>query len=187
LEAPHSIASPYAGNDHAHAVATLPASSPTNLRALDFLSDVAGLLRNTSPHVVVHVLGASTGPGAGIVRYQGHVASVQPWLDHADACLLPYPPDAAPGGSKNKLLEALARGRRVVSTPEGLGGLEEAGDWAGVQVAAANPTAFAEAVIESVRPGAPTLDPKRGQIRDRYRWDRLSLEVAAALKPLASA
>src|SRR3954463_5841993 len=89
-------------------------------------------------------------------------SELQPWLDHADACLLPYPDDAALfGGPRNKLIEYLVRARTIVTTPEGLRGFGEAADWKGVYVADPEPEAFARVIVAAVQPGAETLEQSR--------------------------
>jgi hypothetical protein len=146
-----------------HAVSTLPnGGNPSNARALEFLSRVAGELDGRTPDVRANVLGSSHGPGAPLVRYHGVQSELLPWIAHADACLMPYPDDAALcGGARNKLLEFLARGRAVVTTAEGLRGLRQAESDPRVFVAAAEPLAFAETVLRAVggqRPvSAPTI------------------------------
>jgi hypothetical protein len=135
-----------------HAVSTLPnGGNPSNARALEFLSGVARELDGKTPDVRTDVLGSSDGPGSPLVRYHGVQPELLPWIVHADACLLPYPDDAALcGGARNKLLEFLARGRTVVTTPEGLRGLRSAESDPKVFVAAAEPRAFAETVLRAV-------------------------------------
>jgi glycosyltransferase involved in cell wall biosynthesis len=188
LDAPRADASPYNGPGLAHALATLPMSSATSRRALEFLGDVASRLDELDAPVEVHVVGTDDGPRARALRYHGILPVLRPWLDHADVCLLPYPADAMhSGGSKNKFLEYLARGRRVVSTPEGVRGLEEAADWEGVEVVPFDAGAFADAIVEAGKPGAPALDESRTLVSTRYRWDVLAEELARALRRTLSA
>src|SRR5207245_3260760 len=47
-------------------------------------------------------------------------------IDSADVTILPYPASAICGGVRNKCLEFMARGRPVISTPEGMRGLTSA-------------------------------------------------------------
>ncbi len=188
IEQPPSDESPFSTDRRGpHAIATLPSSaSPSNRRALEFLCAVGHRLNRSSSAPVLHVLGTDRGPACSHVRYEGVQPDLLPWIECADVCLLPYPSDAMLfGGAKNKLLEYLARGRRIVTTPEGLRGLEEAAEWTGVQVVADDPDAFARAVKAAVDPSAPTISEGRNAVRDRLRWDVLAQDVVHELQRVA--
>jgi glycosyltransferase involved in cell wall biosynthesis len=193
LDAPH-YDSPYEGAGP-FALASMPVStSDTNDVAMPFLADVARELDARAPHLRVHVLGRAGGPASELMRYhplrpavfepQRYRVDMLPFIDHADVCLLPFPTERGFVylGARNKLLDFLARAKRVVTTPEGLKGLEEVGDWAGVRVAEDDPTAFAGAVAESVAHGAPRLDDARTEIHERLRWDVLGRSVGCSLE-----
>ncbi|HEX2234048.1 MAG TPA: glycosyltransferase [Thermoleophilaceae bacterium] len=187
FEAPRAPVAPFDGEPAAaHALAILPAaSSASNRRALEFLGEIARELDKRVPDLALHVVGTDDGPQAGVLRYHG-LQQVGAWLDHADVCLLPYPSDAMHfGGSKYKLMEYLARGRRIVSTPEGTRGLEEVGDWDAVTVVPYEPAAFAEGVARAIQPDAPSLEEKRSEV-SRYRWDVLARELARGLQEIAA-
>ena len=188
LEAPlRESRSPYGDGAGTHAVAVVPGEqTDANLRALDFLARSALALEQEQDPPSLHVVGSAEGPSARLLRYEGFQEDLLPWLEHADACLLPYPADAALcGGARNKLLEALARGRRLVTTREGLRGVEEAASWEGVEVAADDPPGFAAALVRATGAGAPTLDERRPALRRRLRWDARAEELADALGALA--
>ncbi|WP_432541735.1 glycosyltransferase [Kineococcus sp. SYSU DK002] len=63
----------------------------------------------------------ATGEPGG-VEFHSDVASVDPFYERADVCVVPL---LSGGGTKIKLVEALSRGRAVVTTTLGLEGLEE--------------------------------------------------------------
>ncbi|WP_432510346.1 glycosyltransferase [Kineococcus sp. SYSU DK001] len=63
----------------------------------------------------------ATGEPGG-VEFHSDVASVDPFYEQADVCVVPL---LSGGGTKIKLVEALSRGRAVVTTTLGLEGLEE--------------------------------------------------------------
>ena len=169
------------------ALAVMPgASSPANRQAIQLLHDVALELRQHAQDVTIHVLGTAEGPQASNVVYHG-IQPVGAWIDHADVCLLPYPSHAIHyGGAKNKLLEYLARGRRIVSTAEGIRGLEEVGEWPGVTVADGDAGALATAIALACAPGAPALDPARTAVRERLRWDVLGEGLVSVLRDVAA-
>jgi glycosyltransferase involved in cell wall biosynthesis len=56
------------------------------------------------------------------VEFHSDVAAVDPFYERADVCVVPL---LSGGGTKIKLVEALSRGRAVVTTSLGLEGLEE--------------------------------------------------------------
>jgi glycosyltransferase involved in cell wall biosynthesis len=170
-----------------HAVATLPVSAwPANEQALAFLLDAAEVLHQRAPDARIHVLGTAAGPAGPGLTYEGLVPELLPWLHHADACLLPYPPTAgACGGARNKLLEYLARGRAVVTTREGLRGLEEAGGWPGVVVAPDDAPGYATALAAALGNGHADAAAAREDLGRRLRWDVLAGEVETLLRSVA--
>lgn len=107
--------------------------------AMDYGPNKAGLrwfLDEVWPRVLVQVPDArfsavgrgmaashprATGEPAG-VAFHSDVASVDPFYEQADVCVVPL---LSGGGTKIKLVEALSRGRAVVTTGLGLEGLEE--------------------------------------------------------------
>lgn len=185
LRSARAGASPYCHDGGFHATATLPgAASPSNARALEFLEAVALEVRRREHPTTIHVVGCTAGPGEQVLRYEGFQPDLRPWLDHADALLLPYPPEASLcGGARNKLVEYLARGRTIVSTVEGLRGLREAGSWPGVHVAGDDAASFASALCAAVTPSAGTLDAKA--MTARLGWDTLSRTALNALSACA--
>ena len=188
LAAPVSGSSPYDDQAGAHAMTTLPAAiTPSNDRARRFLEAVDEELRRRSAPVTLHVIGgghAKDGPG---LQFHGYQPELTPWIDHADACLLPYPPDAALcGGPRNKLLEYLARGRSIVTTEEGTRGLEEVADWPGVHVAGDEPATFAAAVAAAIEGHDGGLEARQARIRARLEWDTLAAQVAEVLSSAAA-
>jgi len=183
LESQRGI-TPFGGQPEArHVVAVIPSSSaPANVVALKFLRECASIMSTEDQPIVFHVLGSRRGPGDDGLVYHGTRTqpALKPWVAHADACLLPYPPATAlRGGARNKLLEALAGGRRVVTTMEGLRGLPEARDWPGVFVAPDTPAEFGTVVRDAVSADAPTLTPQRDL---SLNWDALAEELAAAFE-----
>jgi glycosyltransferase involved in cell wall biosynthesis len=191
LTAPPAAENPYAGEPgDGHAVTTLPgAVTPSNDRARHFLEAVAEHLDRRGPQVTLHVLGADAPNGRSRIRFHGFQPDLWAWIDHADVCMLPYPPEAALcGGPRNKLLESLARGRAVVTTEEGTRGLEEVARWPGVHVAGDDPASFADALRLAAGQGAQGLEERREKMLARLEWDVLATDVTevlagAALRP----
>nr|WP_281373002.1 glycosyltransferase [Kineococcus aurantiacus] len=94
-----------------------------------FLDEVWPLVLRRVPDARFDVVGRGlaashprpAGEPAG-VRFHSDVAAVDPFYDAADICVVPL---LSGGGTKIKLVEALSRGRAVVTTSLGLEGLEE--------------------------------------------------------------
>jgi glycosyltransferase involved in cell wall biosynthesis len=112
------------------------------------------------------------------VQVTGTVPDVRPYLDRAAVFVVPL---RAGGGSRLKILEALAAGKAVVSTTVGAEGLDlENGKHL---VLADTPEEFATAVEElcSDRDRARALG-KAGRLRmeERYGWDAIA-EIQAGV------
>lgn len=166
-----------------HALAVLPVAAwPANEQALDLLVRSCATAHARRADVHVHVVGTADGPAAPGLAYHGFVDELLPWLAHADACLLPYPPSAGGGGAaRSKLLEYVARGRMVISTREGLRGLEMAAGWPGVVVAGDDPVAYGDALVDASSNGAGRLADARPTVRDELLWAPLAAAVADVL------
>jgi glycosyltransferase involved in cell wall biosynthesis len=151
-QAPSVVPPPWGDRGGQHnVVATIPReTSPANDAAIGLLDAVATRLGPAG--VRVHVVGSEQPPGPPTpLAFHGMVDAVEPWLAAADACLLPYPAHPAlAGGARNKLLEGLAYGRRLVTTEEGLRGFRGARDWHGLHVAGDTPDAFADAIASAI-------------------------------------
>ncbi len=186
LDAPAPSSTPFAAGTR-NVVATIPtAASPSNRRALDFLREATLALGDGPDTPAVHVLGSADGPAAPGLHYHGFQEDLLPWMHAADTCALPYPEHARLyGGARNKLLEYLARGRTVVTTEEGLRGLEEAATWQGVSLTTDDPAEFAAALRTAAEPDASRLDAERAFVHRRLSWDVLGHRVVEALQPIA--
>jgi glycosyltransferase involved in cell wall biosynthesis len=137
--------------------------------------------------VNVHVVGAEAFGSDSPLIFHGVVPDLRPWLENADACLLPYTSEyPLAGGARNKLLEYLAVGRRVVSTREGLRGLEEAAEWQGVEIAPDDPPGFAAAIAAGLRRKAESALGDE-QHRADLTWDKRGRELSRVLRQLVEA
>lgn len=125
------------------AIHVAPGQSFANEASVTFLSRVAQLLRR-SPLKLRFVLTGRMSAPEGLTPV-GMVQDYLGLLDAADLTLLPYPVEAVCGGARNKALEFLARGKAIVSTREGMRGVERA--QAGRDfIEAESPEQFAEAI-----------------------------------------
>jgi glycosyltransferase involved in cell wall biosynthesis len=100
---------------------------------------------------------------------EGDVADLRPCYRRALLCLVPL---RAGGGTRLKVLEAMAFGRPIVSTAVGCEGLPlEDGEHA---LLADSPRAFAACVVRLARDGALRArlrDAARRLVEDRFDWD----------------
>jgi len=189
-QAPSPGPSPYAalGNGSAFALLVAPRQFYSNVAAVRFIHDVAKRLERDDPCTCVAILGG--GPVVGTspnVRYLGYVHDVVPFIDFADVCLLPYPDYAVCGGARLKSLEYLARGKAVLTTPEGVRGIDGIRDGIEVVVAPAEPEAFAAALSDLVRSQDRRMTVGAAGHRfvaEHHDWRSLSRNLLAVFEDL---
>lgn len=149
-----------------------------NFDAVDFfLRDVFPLIRARRPDVRLSVTGKVDGvpidrlPDTEGVVLTGYLDDVRPTVAQSWACVVPL---RVGGGTRLKILEALALGTPVVSTSKGAEGLEIR---PGENILIADePTSFADATLHLL--GDPALRAKlaangRRLVCERYSWDQI--------------
>lgn len=109
------------------------------------------------------------------IQVTGYVRDIRPWYGRADVCIVPL---RIARGVQNKVLEAMAMAKPVVSTPEALQGICCLSGHH--LVSADNPGAFAQAVVDLLK--NPAHASELGQrarefVHKEYNWNR-------CLKPL---
>ena len=105
-------------------------------------------------------------------------------LIHADVGLLPFSKEAVAGGARNKALDYLACKKLVVSTPEGLRGLEEFCDRQHLLVSGYSIEEVADTLIDActnLEDYQPLAETAYQLIQDRYSWNAMAEKVAAIL------
>ncbi len=140
-----------------------------------FAREVMPLLQRTWSGVVFHVVGRNPAPSvralrASGVQVTGTVDDVRPFLQHASVVVAPM--QMSPG-LPNKILEAMAMGKVVVTTPvcqEAVGLGADDG-----LLSAQTAQAFSEHIVRLL--SAPdvraTLGARARQVvKERFRWDR---------------
>ncbi len=142
-----------------------------------FATEVLPRIRVRRPAVRLEIVGLDPSPevsrlaGEG-VRVVGAVPDVRPYFERASAVVVPL---RIGGGTRLKIVEALALGSPLVSTPvgaEGLG-LEHGRDL----LLAQQPAAFAQATLQLLeRPEWARDLGNRGRqaVEGRFRWDVLA-------------
>jgi glycosyltransferase involved in cell wall biosynthesis len=156
-----------------------------------FLDSILPRLRQLHPAVEVRFVGSAPSPellarqdAAGQVRFTGFVDDVRPYVAESDLFIAPL---RHGGGTRLKLVEAMAQGIPVVTTTAGCEGLAvTAGDQLWI---ADTPEAFAdgiarlmadEALRRSMAANARTL-VERG-----YGWERIAVDLEGELRRIAS-
>jgi sugar transferase (PEP-CTERM/EpsH1 system associated) len=141
-----------------------------------FCADILPIIRAVVPEVSLSVVGRDPPPRVQSlaregVAITGTVPDVRPWMNRAAVFVVPL---RVGGGTRLKILEAMASGRPVVSTSLGCEGLDVK-DGHNILVAD-TPAAFAAAVVRCLR------DPElrrtlgahgRALVQERYQWDAI--------------
>jgi len=139
------------------------------------LDEIAPEIAKLLPRVRIVLVGKGASPALLArarppeVEFSGWVEDVRPFLAQADVCVVPI---RVGGGTRIKILEAMAAGVPVVSTRVGAEGIA-ARDSESI-VLADDPAAFARAVAELCRdPGrAASIADRAGRlVRERYGWE----------------
>ncbi|MEM7591336.1 MAG: glycosyltransferase family 4 protein [Cyanobacteria bacterium P01_A01_bin.83] len=105
-------------------------------------------------------------------------------LVHADVGLLPFSQDAVAGGARNKALDYLACKTLVVSTPEGIRGLEEFRDHQHLLLSGYTVEEVANTVVDACtnRENYQSLVEEAYQlIEAKYSWSAMAEKVAGIL------
>jgi polysaccharide biosynthesis protein PslH len=165
-----------------------------NLEAVLYFSrEILPRVRRQIPEAQLFVTGSYEGippqrlPRGDGLTLTGHLPDVRRAVAESSICVVPL---LRGGGTRLKVLEAMALGTPVISTSKGVEGLEVT---PGVHVQIADrPDQFVSAVVRLLE------DPERGRamatqarelIRERYTWDRIGdliervLERAVSMEP----
>ncbi len=152
-------------------------SFPNSDAALFLLREIFPLVRAEEKDACVDVVGVNPPPalralsGTPGVTVTGPVDDVRPFVERGAVSLCPV---RVAGGVQFKVLEALALGVPVVTSPEGFEGLGARGEEDGV-IVARDAREFARASLELMRDRERRRElARRAQrfIAERYDWDR---------------
>jgi glycosyltransferase involved in cell wall biosynthesis len=152
-----------------------------------FISEILPRVRAVRPGVELRITGDAGGrsvpPGAG-VRHCGHVDDIRPLVAQSWISLAPI---RVGGGTRMKILEAMALGTPVVATRKGAEGL---GVTPGEHLLVADDAAaFADHLLRLL--GDPALRRRlaaagRALVADRYDWRRVGPDFEALVERVAS-
>lgn len=150
-----------------------------------FVKAIFPLIRKELPQARFTIVGrnpadevlALAGDG---VEVTGSVPDVRPYLRNANVFVCPMRSGA---GIKNKILQAWAMGKAIVSTPEGVGSMKVS---EGENILIRNtPQDFADAVVELLRNpsrAAQLGDAGRRTIESHYTWAAKARELEALME-----
>lgn len=156
-----------------------------NVDAVDyFVNDIMPRVRRSVPNAEFWVVGMDPAPSvvaAGDahdwVHVTGSVESVRPYVEQAAVIAVPL---RVGGGTRLKILEALASAKGVVSTSVGAEGLSvEHGEHL---VLADDPESFADAVVRMIEdPDSAAQLGRRGRLRieELYDWASIGEQIRA--------
>jgi glycosyltransferase involved in cell wall biosynthesis len=181
---------------HANGAGELPAGLvfsgsmdwyPNEDAVLHFMEAILPRIRRDVPEAVLTVAGRNpsarflrAAAGAGGVRVTGTVSDVRPFVDEAAVCVVPL---RVGGGTRLKILEALAMEKAVVSTTVGAEGLPLV---PGVHfVRADDPEEFAGSVVSLLRDRrrrAALGKAGRKLVVERHSWSRAAREFEDSLR-----
>jgi len=170
--------------------------------AMDYYANVEGVswfcrkvlpkIRSEHPEVLFYIVGSNPGPEVKAlgdqkgVRVTGFVDDIRPYYRGADVCVIPLHIAA---GVQNKVLEAMAMARPVVTTRKALEGIKGRPD---VHVLIENdPKHFADKVVQllnSEEKGRVLAGNARDFILENYNWQTniAALERLLPLEPVAN-
>ncbi len=106
------------------------------------------------------------------------------YLKCADIALLAFPKQAVAGGARNKALDYFANKKLVISTPEGLRGLEEFHHRKHLLVTSYSAQEVAEVILDAalnLDKYKPLTEAAYVLIRDKYSWSAKAKNVASIL------
>ena len=148
---------------------------------VSFSRDVFPLVRSDIPQATFYIVGArptrsvldlARQPG---VRVTGTVPDVRPYLAHARVSVAPL---RMARGVQNKVLEAMAMARPVVTSPQALAGITPCAEL--LERSAGSPEASARILIEVLRESPSPRHGLRKHVLEHYSW-RASLAKMDAI------
>lgn len=145
-----------------------------------FARDVLPIILRSHPNAVFFIVGSKPGPEVRAlecesVKVTGRVEDVRPFLAHASVVVTPL---RIARGIQNKVLEAMAMARTVVSSPQALEGISAR---LGEEIiCAAGADEYAAAVCRVLN-GFQCGDAARKRVVDDYSWEASLARVDAWL------
>ena len=179
------------------AIAPKTFSFPTNDMSVSLTLQVAKYIESCQQNIHLVVIGRDA---EGIdpttlpsnVTFTGYLPQRSDFvahLLHADVGLLPFSKEAVAGGARNKALDFLACQNIVVSTPEGLRGLEEFRDRQHLLVSGYSVEEIGDTVIDAcqnLRSYQSLINEAYKLIQKKYSWNAMAAKVAGILNTVGN-
>ncbi len=156
-----------------------------------FAREIWPMVRASKPRGTFAIVGSNPAramralDGANGVTVTGRVEDVRPFIENADVVVAPM---RIARGVQNKVLEAMAMAKAVVTTPAGLEGIDAR--MGAEAIAAASPDAFAREVLRLIddKEAARNLgSAARARILAGYQWPAQLSRLDAVLNRLMAA
>jgi glycosyltransferase involved in cell wall biosynthesis len=167
-------------------------SFPTNDMSVAMTLEIAQYLASRQPNIQIVVIGRDENgleqPLPSNLTFTGFLPQRSDFLAHlvyADVGLLPFSQEAVAGGARNKALDYLACQKLVVSTPEGLRGLELFGDRQYLLVSGYLVEEIANTLIDAclnLESYQPLVKAAYQLIQEQYSWRAMAEKVGEILK-----
>ncbi len=151
--------------------------------AIWFVQEIFQSLRRNDQSLEFYVVGSS--PTDAVknlakidgVTVTGRVADIRPYLAYADLVVTPL---RIARGIQNKVLEALAMGKRVVASEQAMAGI----DYEGCDVMSTDHTqSFTEVIAKRLLENKPNDNTARAFVLQHYDWSRNLSTLDRWLKP----
>lgn len=168
-------------------ILSAPRNFTANEYAIRFMYDVMNIIGKKDRHIVLLITGSGKkiNPVPLNVIYTGFVDNLADYLSFSDLAVSPYPRNATCGGARNKVLEYFACQTLVVSTKEGMRGIQGAYPNKHFVLADDDPDIFAEKVLFALshKDGLQYIVLNAKQlVKNDYIWEKLALKVQSVLQ-----
>ena len=153
---------------------------PTNDMSVSMTIDIAKKLENSQQKINFIVIGRNKHDIEeelpSNIHFTGFLPSRNDFITHikyADISLLPFSKQAVAGGARNKALDYFASQKLVISTPEGLRGLEEFRHLEHLLVTSYSTENIAQTILDAALNEAkyqPLSQAAYSLIKEKYSW-----------------
>lgn len=169
-------------------IATLPQDGfAANEMALNMLLDIAAEVYKHNPAIEFYVVGGGKMPAAKSpnVTFTGYVKDLRLAIENATVCLMPFPNEAVCGGARNKFCDYIALGKAVITTTEGLRGMEVMEHNKNCLVADST-TQFAHTILNAAQNSETlySIEKNAFALRNYYNWEDRAKKVETIFKAL---
>lgn len=169
---------------------------PTNDMSVSMTIEVAKHLENHQEKIHFVVIGRDSNdisePIPSNISFLGFLPKREDFVTHlqyADIALLPFSKQAVAGGARNKALDYFASKKLVVSTPEGLRGLEEFRHLEHLLIAGYSSKDIADTVLDAaanMKKYQTLVDTAYTLIGEKYSWNARAHKIAEILMEVSN-